>query len=79
MNNTENDNPLMSSEAVFRIAAFRYHETLQHIMNTDIYVCRPDDPVQPVAEEMAKRSISSVIVTDDKIIRNFQSLFDNQG
>jgi CBS domain-containing protein len=55
----------MNNEAVFRIAAFRYNETLQHIMNTSIYVCRPDDPVQPVAEEMAKRRISSVIVTDE--------------
>lgn len=65
MNNLESDNPLMNSEAVFRIAAFQYHETLQHIMNTHIYMCRPDDLVQPVAEEMAKRRISSVIVTDE--------------
>lgn len=65
MNNLEKDNPLINSEAVFRVAAFRYHETLQHIMNTNIYVCRPDDPVQSVAEEMAKQKISSVIVTDE--------------
>ncbi len=67
MNNSENDNLLMNSDAVFRITAFRYHETLQHIMETNIYVCRPDDMVQSVAEEMAKRRISSVIVTDDNM------------
>ncbi len=58
---------LQNSEAVYRISAFQYHETLQNIMERDVYCCRPDDEIHSVAEEMAKRRISSVIITDEKL------------
>jgi CBS domain-containing protein len=66
MDSTNINNPLQNSEAVFRIAAFQYHETLQNVMERDVYQCRPGDSVQSVAEEMARRRISSVVVTDDR-------------
>ena len=62
----EKDNVLQNSEAVFRIAAFQYHERLKNIMEQDVYLCRAADSVQSVAEEMARRRISSVVVTDDQ-------------
>jgi len=55
MNIPEKDNLLQNSEAVFRIAAFQYNETLNNVMERDIYQCRPGDLVQSVAEEMARR------------------------
>jgi CBS domain-containing protein len=56
--------PLQNSEAVFRLDSFRYHETLLNMMDKDVYTCGPDDTVHTVAEEMAKRRVSSVIITD---------------
>jgi CBS domain-containing protein len=35
-------------------------------MENDVYICRPEDGVQSVAKEMAKRKISSVVVTDEQ-------------
>lgn len=67
MNIPEKDNLLQNSEAVFRIAAFQYNETLNNVMERDIYQCRPGDSVQSVAEEMARRRISSVVVTDEQL------------
>ncbi|MHC4516670.1 MAG: putative nucleotidyltransferase substrate binding domain-containing protein [Planctomycetota bacterium] len=55
---------LQNSEAVFRLDSFRYHETLLSLMDKDVYSCGPDDIVHAVAEEMAKRRVSSVIITD---------------
>ncbi len=63
----DENNILQSSEAVYRISAFQYHETLQNIMERDVYCCRPDDEIHSVAKEMAKRRISSVIITDEKL------------
>ncbi|MEN8264549.1 MAG: putative nucleotidyltransferase substrate binding domain-containing protein [Nitrospirota bacterium] len=65
-NTSEDTGALQNNDAVYRISAFRYHETLQNIMETDVYCCRPDDEIHKVAEEMAKRRISSVIITDEK-------------
>ncbi len=64
--NYGDSNPLQNSEAVFRLDSFRYHETLLSLMDKDVYRCRPDDIIHSVAEEMAKRRVSSVIITDDK-------------
>ena len=55
---------LIGDDLLYRIAAFQYHETLDKIMEKDVFVCRPEDPVQRIAGEMAERRISSVIVTD---------------
>ncbi len=66
MNNKAKESPLQQSDAVFRIAAFQYQETLNNIMEKDVYMCRPEDTVQDVAGEMAKKRISSVVVTDSQ-------------
>ncbi len=55
---------LQNSEAVFRLDAFRYHESLLSLMDKDVYCCNPDDIIHSIAEEMAKRRVSSVIITD---------------
>ncbi len=64
MDISEKDNLLQNSEAVFRISAFQYHETLQNIMDKNVFLCRPEDEVRHIAGEMAEKKISSVIVTD---------------
>jgi len=55
---------LQNNEVLHRVASFHYNETLGKLMDTDIFTCRPDETIQKVAREMAKRKISSVIVTD---------------
>ncbi|MDX1765030.1 MAG: putative nucleotidyltransferase substrate binding domain-containing protein [bacterium] len=60
----ERANPLQDSGVLYRIAAFQYHESLRHFMVGDVYTCRPDTLVQAVAQEMAKRRISSAVVVD---------------
>ena len=60
----DKDSLLLGNDLLYRIAAFQYHETLDKIMEKDVFVCRPEDPVQRIAGEMAERRISSVIVTD---------------
>jgi CBS domain-containing protein len=57
-------NLLQGSQLIYRISAFQYHETMGQIMETDVYTCGPDDPLQDIAGEMARRRISSVIVID---------------
>jgi CBS domain-containing protein len=54
------------TSVLYRLAAFQYHERLKNVMVTDVYTCAADDSVQPVAEEMAKRKISSVVITDSE-------------
>lgn len=61
----EGDDLLQSSEALYRIAAFQYHETLGNIMEKNVYLCRRNDSVHAAAEEMARRKISSVVVADE--------------
>ncbi len=62
----DRDNLLSDSDAIFRMAAFQYNETLDRIMERDVYYCSPDDSVKAVADEMARRRISSVIVADSE-------------
>lgn len=66
-NSSEDGSVLQNSDALYRISAFQYHETLRNIMEQNVYCCRPDDIVHAVADEMAKRRISSVVVTDEKL------------
>ncbi len=57
---------LQNSEAVFKLDAFRYNETLVSLMEKDVYLCGPDDIIHSIAEEMATRRVSSVIITDQE-------------
>jgi CBS domain-containing protein len=65
--NSDVSNLLQGSGVLYRIASFQYHETLDNLMERDIYHCRPDDSIGLVAAEMARRRISSVVVTDEKL------------
>ena len=56
---------LHDNDLLYRIASFQYNETLQDLMESDVYTCKPEDSVQSVAEDMAKKKISSVIVSDE--------------
>jgi len=58
------DDLLQNNDVLHRVASFHYNETLENLMDTDVLTCRPDETVQHVAQEMAKRKISSVIITD---------------
>ncbi|UCD35163.1 MAG: CBS domain-containing protein [Nitrospiraceae bacterium] len=55
---------LQSRDLLYRLAAFNYLEPLGNIMDNEVYTCRPDDDVRSVAREIARRKISSAIVTD---------------
>ncbi len=55
------------SDALYRLAAFRYDESLENVMEKNVYHCMPHDSIRDVAEEMARRKISSVIVTDEHL------------
>jgi CBS domain-containing protein len=63
----EGDNVLSNDEVLYRIAAFQYHERLDNLMEKNVFVCRPTDHVQAVAETMSRRRISSAVVTDEKL------------
>jgi len=67
MIDSDSDRTLQNSSLLYRLSAFQYHDSLKNIMVTDVYTCGADDPIQPVAEEMAKREISSVVVTDGNL------------
>ena len=60
----DEDNLLQNNDVLYRVASFHYHETLANLMEQEVFMCRPEDTVQAVAQEMAGRKISSVIVTD---------------
>jgi CBS domain-containing protein len=62
----DSDSMLQTSGVLYKISAFRYHEPLENIMVKDVYTCKPDASVQPVAQEMSKKRISSMVVTDDE-------------
>jgi predicted transcriptional regulator len=59
----ESSNFLKSNDVLYRIASFHYNETLGNLMEKNVFVCRPEDTVQSIAQKMAKRKISSVVVT----------------
>jgi len=71
--NAEGDNPrtpeslLQNSDLLYKITAFQYSEPLKNIMVIDVFACRPGDIVRDVAKEMARRRISSVVVTDEQL------------
>lgn len=44
--------------------SFPYNETLQSVMQSDVFTCRAGDTVKNVLQEMARRNISSVVVVD---------------
>ncbi|KPJ97786.1 MAG: hypothetical protein AMK71_12555 [Nitrospira bacterium SG8_35_4] len=58
------DDLLQNNDVLHRVASFHYNETLGNLMEKDVLTCGPDESVQHVAQEMAKRKVSSVIVTD---------------
>jgi len=61
---SESTNLLQNNDVLYRIASFHYNETLGNLMEKNVFVCRPEDTVQAIAQTMAKRKISSVVVTD---------------
>lgn len=65
--NNDVSNLLQGSGVLYRIASFQYHETLDNLMERDVYHCRPDDSIGQVADEMIRRRISSVVVTDEQL------------
>ena len=58
------DSVLQNSSVLYKITSFQYSETLEKMMNSDVYTCSAGDNVKQVAKEMTVRGISSVIVTD---------------
>jgi CBS domain-containing protein len=56
---------LQNNDVLYRVASFHYHETLANLMEKEVFMCRPEDTVQAVAQEMARRKVSSVVVTDE--------------
>lgn len=61
---SESTNLLQNNDVLYRIASFHYNETLGNLMEKNVFLCRPEDTVQAIAQTMAKRKISSVVVTD---------------
>jgi CBS domain-containing protein len=61
------DDLLQNNNVLHRVASFHYSETLGNLMDTNLFMCRPDETVQNVAQGMAKRKISSAIVTDSDL------------
>jgi CBS domain-containing protein len=57
---------LQQSDVLYRLSAFQYHETLNNIMESDVFLTGPDASVQKVADEMAQRRISSAVIIDDQ-------------
>ncbi len=64
MDSSARGNQLRDSDAIFRIAAFQYHEPLANIMEREVFTCSPEDPVRSVAKQMARQRISSAVVID---------------
>ena len=61
---SESTNLLQNNDVLYRITSFHYNETLGNLMEKNVFVCMPEDTVQAIAQTMAKRKISSVVVTD---------------
>jgi CBS domain-containing protein len=61
------ENLLQQSDLLYKITAFQYSKHLRDIMVIDVFVCRPGDIVRDVAKEMARKRISSVVVTDEEL------------
>ena len=53
-------------EVMSRLNVFPYHASVREIMVSPAYACKTDSSVREVAKEMAKRRISSAVVTDDR-------------
>lgn len=66
LNISEGDSILQNKDLLYKITSFQYSEPLRHIMESSVFVCRVDDPVQTIARQMAEKKISSVVVTDEK-------------
>ncbi len=58
---------LHAGGVLYKIASFQYNEKLEALMDRNVFVCRPDDSVKEIAQTMAVRKISSVIVTDKNL------------
>jgi len=64
---SEQNDPLRTSDALYRIASFHYSELIGDVMVRAPFIARPDEHVKTVAQEMAKRKISSAIITDEDL------------
>jgi CBS domain-containing protein len=61
---SDSEGELRNNSVLYRISSFQYSETLENMMDRDVYSCSAGDNVKLVAKEMTLRGISSVIVTD---------------
>ncbi|UCH45009.1 MAG: CBS domain-containing protein, partial [Nitrospiraceae bacterium] len=61
---SDSEGDLRNNSVLYRISSFQYSETLENMMDRDVYSCSAGDTVKLVAKEMTLRGISSVIVTD---------------
>ena len=66
MDSSDKRKSLRDSDAIFRIAAFQYHEPLENIMEPEVFTCSPEDTVRSVAKQMASQRLSSAVVIDSR-------------
>lgn len=66
-NSAESGSLLQNRDLLYKMTSFQYSETVDNMMEKNVYLCRPDDFVRDVAAEMGRRKISSVVVTDEQM------------